>query len=108
MKSPGRKRCKSPPSFFSGPSETSLALKVGQLSPVFRTPLGWHLILLTEKNDAKFESYRLQIAQALMAEKSAKAGKGLKKYLQTLADRYKVSYLEGGYRDTTLAGVYEP
>ncbi|HKP97491.1 MAG TPA: peptidylprolyl isomerase [Fibrobacteria bacterium] len=84
------------------------ALKVGQMSPVFRTPLGWHLLLLTEKNDGKFESYRIQVTRALVQEKSAKAGKGLKKYLQTLADRYKVSYLESGYRDTSLAGVYEP
>ncbi len=84
------------------------ALKVGQMSPVFRTPLGWHLILLTEKNDAKFESYQLQVARALMAQKSAQAGQGLKKYLKTLADRYKVSYLESDYKDTSLAGVYEP
>jgi parvulin-like peptidyl-prolyl isomerase len=84
------------------------ALKVGQMSPVFRTPLGWHLILLTERNDGKYESYQLQVARALVQEKSAKAGKNLKKYLQTLADRYKVSYLENSYRDTSLAGVYEP
>lgn len=84
------------------------ALKVGQMSPVFRTPLGWHLVLLTERNDGKFESYQLQVARALVQEKSAKAGKSLKKYLQTLADRYKVNYLETSYRDTTLAGVYEP
>ena len=84
------------------------ALKVGQMSPVFRTPLGWHLVLLTERNDGKYESYQLQVARALVQEKSAKAGKNLKKYLQTLADRYKVSYLENSYRDTSLAGVYEP
>ena len=83
------------------------ALKVGQLSPVFRTPLGWHLVILTERNDGKFESYKLQIARALVQEKAAKAGKNLKKYLQTLAERYKVSYMDKGYRDTSLAGVYE-
>ncbi|MEO7426752.1 MAG: peptidylprolyl isomerase [Fibrobacteria bacterium] len=81
-------------------------LKVGQMSPVFRSPLGWHLVLLTEKNDGKFESYQLQVARVLMSEKSAQAGKGLKKYLQTLAERYKVSYLSGDYRDSTVAGVY--
>lgn len=83
------------------------ALKVGQMSPVFRTPLGWHLVVLTERNDGKFESYRLQITRALVSEKAAKAGKDLKKYLQTLAERYKVTYLEDGYRDSTVAGVYE-
>ena len=84
------------------------ALKVGQMSPVFRTPLGWHLVILTERNDGNFASYRLQIARALVTEKAAKAGKNLKKYLQTLAERYKVSYLEDDYRDTTVAGVYDP
>jgi parvulin-like peptidyl-prolyl isomerase len=84
------------------------ALKVGQMSPVFRTPLGWHLVVLTERNDGRFESYRLQIARAIVGEKASKAGKDLKKYLQTLADRYKVNYLEDGYRDSTVAGVYEP
>jgi parvulin-like peptidyl-prolyl isomerase len=78
------------------------------MSPVFRTPLGWHLLVLTERNDGKFESYRLQITRALVSEKAAKAGKDLKKYLQTLAERYKVTYLEDGYRDSTVAGVYEP
>lgn len=84
------------------------ALKVGQMSPVFRTPLGWHLVLLTERNDGRFESYRMAIGRALVAEKTAKAGKNLKQYLHTLADRYKVTYLEAGYRDSGLAGVYGP
>jgi parvulin-like peptidyl-prolyl isomerase len=83
------------------------ALKVGQMSPVFRSPLGWHLVLLTEKNDGKLESYKIQVMRALVAEKSMKAGKGLKTYLKTLADRYKVSYLEPGYKDSSLAGVYQ-
>lgn len=81
-------------------------LKVGQMSQVFRTPLGFHLVLLTERYDGKFESYRLQISRLLIAEKSAKAGKNLKKYLQSLASRYKVNYLETAYKDTSVAGVY--
>jgi parvulin-like peptidyl-prolyl isomerase len=85
-----------------------IALKVGQMSPVFRTPLGWHLVLLTERNDGKFESYQLHVQRALVQEKAAKAGKNLKKYLQTLADRYKVAYLESSYKDTSVAGVYDP
>jgi hypothetical protein len=42
-----------------------------------------------------------------VTEKAAKAGKDLKKYLKTLADRYKVAFLDEGYRDSTVAGVYE-
>jgi parvulin-like peptidyl-prolyl isomerase len=83
------------------------ALKVGQMSPVFRSPLGWHLVLLTEKNDGKLESYKIQVMRALVAQKSMKAGQGLKSYLKTLADRYKVSYLEPSYKDSSLAGVYQ-
>lgn len=82
------------------------ALAVGQMSPVFRTPLGWHLVVLTERNNGRFESYRLQIARAVVAEKAAKAGRNLKKYLHGLADRYKVVYLAENYRDTSVAGVY--
>ncbi len=83
-----------------------MGLKVGQMSQIFSTPLGYHLILLTERYDGKFESYRLQISRILIQEKSAIAGKNLKKYLQTLAARYKVNYLESGLKDTTVAGVY--
>ncbi len=83
-----------------------VALNVGQMSPVFRTPLGYHLVLLTERYDGKFESFRLQISRLLTQEKSVKAGKNLKKYLQTLATRYKVKYLEAALKDTSVAGVY--
>jgi parvulin-like peptidyl-prolyl isomerase len=83
-----------------------MGLKVGQMSQIFSTPLGYHLVLLTERYDGKFESYRLQISRILAQEKSAIAGKNLKKYLQTLAARYKVSYLESGLKDTSVAGVY--
>jgi parvulin-like peptidyl-prolyl isomerase len=82
------------------------SLRVGQMSPVFRTPLGYHLVMLTEKFDGKPDSYRLAIGQLLQAEKSAAAGQGLKKYLQSLAAKYKVTYLEKDYRDTSPAGVY--
>ena len=83
-----------------------VTLNVGQMSPVFRSPVGWHLVLLTERFDGKFSSYRLQISRLLAAEKAAVAGKNLKKYLQTLAARYKVNYLEAGLKDTSMAGVY--
>ena len=81
-------------------------LKVGQMSQVFRTPLGWHLVLLTERYDGKFESYRLQVARLVVAEKASQTAKNLKKYLQTLAGRYPIKYLEQAYRDTSSAGVY--
>jgi parvulin-like peptidyl-prolyl isomerase len=81
-------------------------LRVGQMSPVFRTPLGYHLVMLTEKFDGKPDSYRLAIGQMIQAEKGAAAAQGLKKYFQGLAAKYKVNYLEKDYRDTSPAGVY--
>lgn len=83
-----------------------LALRVGQMSPVFKTPLGWHILLLTEKHDGKTDSYRYLIARALATEKAAHAGKTLRKYLQGLAAKYKVNYLESAYRDSSPTGVY--
>jgi len=82
-------------------------LKVGDLSPVFRTPLGWHLVVLTERNDGKLESYRLAIAQLIMGQKSMKSGQDLRKYLQDLAATYHVTYLAKSYKDTTAAGIYK-
>lgn len=84
----------------------ALALKVGQMSPVFKTPLGWHLVLLTGKHDGKPDGYRYFIARAIAAEKAAVAGRSLRKYLQGLAGKYKVNYLESAYRDTSPTGVY--
>jgi peptidyl-prolyl cis-trans isomerase SurA len=81
-------------------------LRVGQLSPVFRTPLGWHLVMLTEKFDGKPDSYRLIISRAISQEKAVAAGKSLRKYLQGLAGKYKVNYLEQALRDTSPTGVY--
>ena len=81
-------------------------LRVGQLSPVFKTQLGWHLVLLMEKNDGKPDSYRYIIARTLATAKAAAAGKTLRKYLVGLATKYKVNYLESAYRDTSPTGVY--
>jgi peptidyl-prolyl cis-trans isomerase SurA len=81
-------------------------LRVGQISPVFRTPLGWHLVLLTEKFDGKPDSYRLIISRAIAQEKAMAAGKSLRRYLQGLAGKYKVNYLEQALRDTSPTGVY--
>lgn len=81
-------------------------LRVGQISPVFRTPLGWHLVMLTEKFDGKPDSYRLIISRAIAQEKTVVAGKSLRKYLQGLAGKYKVNYLEQALRDTSPTGVY--
>ena len=84
----------------------ALALRVGRLSPVFRTPLGFHLILLIEKYDGKFESYRLQIMQNIVGQKTMQTGAELRRLLKELAAKYPVKFLVPGYRDSSEAGIY--
>jgi parvulin-like peptidyl-prolyl isomerase len=74
------------------------SLNVGDVSQVFETPLGTHLVLMTVKNDGQYRNYRLQIMQILIEEQSAKNQEALQKYLQKLADRHKVTYLNPEYR----------
>lgn len=81
-------------------------LKVGQLSPVFRTPLGFHLVLLVEKYDGKFESYRLQSLQNVMNRKNLQLGIDMRDFLKKLAVRYPVKYAIPSYRDTSESGIY--
>ncbi len=82
-------------------------LGIGQLSPVFRTSLGWHLVLLTEKNDGKFASYRYRIVQFLMTRDNMEKAKVLRDFLQTLAKKYPVKYLDASYRDTSANAIYK-
>jgi parvulin-like peptidyl-prolyl isomerase len=81
-------------------------LRVGQMSPVFRTPLGYHLVLLIEKYDGKFDSYRLQSMQNLMTQKSLKTAMDMRDFLRKLAVKYPVKYLQPAYRDTTESRIY--
>jgi peptidyl-prolyl cis-trans isomerase SurA len=81
-------------------------LRVGQMSPVFRTPLGYHLVLLIEKYDGKFDSYRLQSLQNLMTQKSLKTAMDMRDFLRKLAAKYPVKYVQAAYRDTTESRIY--
>jgi peptidyl-prolyl cis-trans isomerase SurA len=81
-------------------------LRVGQMSPVFRTPLGFHLVLLIEKFDGKFDSYRLQSLQNLTTQKNMKLGTDMRDFLKKLAVKHPVKYLLVPYRDTSESGIY--
>ena len=83
-----------------------LKLKVGQMSPVFRTPLGFHLVLLIEKYDGKFESYRLQSLQNLLSQKNFKMGNEIRVFMRKLAAKYPVKYQLPAYKDDSETGVY--
>ncbi len=81
-------------------------LQVGQVSPVFRTPLGFHLVLLIEKYDGKFESYRLQSLQNLMAQRNLRLGMEMREFLKKLASKYPVTFHLPNYRDVSESGLY--
>jgi hypothetical protein len=76
------------------------------MSQVFRTPLGYHLVLVVEKFDGKFDSYRLQSLQNVMARKNLQLSMDMRDFLKKLASRYPVKYLVGSYRDTSESGIY--
>lgn len=81
-------------------------LNVGDLSPVFRTPLGFHLVMLIEKFDGRFESYRLQTMQNLAAQKNVRLAEDMRDFLKKLAARHSVKYQRASYRDTSENGIY--
>jgi parvulin-like peptidyl-prolyl isomerase len=83
-----------------------LALRVGQMSPVFKTALGYHLVLLIEKYDGKFDSYRLQSLQNLMAQRNMQLGEEMRNFLKKLAAKYPVKYNQPAYRDASETGIY--
>ena len=82
------------------------ALHVGEMSPVFKTGLGYHLVLLIEKFDGKFESYRLQSLQNVMAQKNQQLGEEMREFLKKLAAKYPVKYQQPAYRDASETGIY--
>ncbi len=73
-------------------------LKVGEISPVFKTPLGLHLFLLTDKNDKSFENSKLKIMQIYVLEKTRENQEKLEGYLQTLYKKFNVKYLNPQYK----------
>lgn len=95
-----------PSDFHAEFAKQAKALSVGQMSPVFRTPLGFHLILLIEKFDGKFESYRLQSLQNLLARKNVEMGLEMRDFLKGLAAKHPVKYVIPSYRDESESGIY--
>jgi len=82
------------------------SLKVGQISSIFKTSAGFHIVLLIEKYNGKYDSYKLQVIQNLMNQKTAAAGGEMRKLLMGLAAKYPVKYLNSGYKDSTEGGIY--
>ena len=72
-------------------------LEVGELSKVFQTSQGLHLVLLTTKNNGKYESYRLAIIQAIIQQKSQSNQAKLSEYIQELAKKHNLKVYDSSY-----------
>lgn len=83
--------------FFPEFHKKSDHLQVGQLSEVFRSPLGFHLVLLTEKNDGSYANSRLKIMQYLVNQQTWENQKKLSEYFQVLVKKHKVEVLNPEY-----------
>jgi parvulin-like peptidyl-prolyl isomerase len=84
--------------FFPGFDKAIKNLKVGELSEVFRSSMGFHLVLLTEKNDGTFQNYRFKIMQKMVAAQTLENQEKMEQYLKVLMKKYKVSYLNKRYK----------
>jgi parvulin-like peptidyl-prolyl isomerase len=82
------------------------SLRVGEVSPVFQTPLGVHLVMVIEKFDGKFDSYRLHTLQYMMAQRQQELGLEMRSFLKKLAAKYPVKYALPAYKDNSEAGIY--
>lgn len=72
-------------------------LKVGDISPVFQTKLGLHIVMLTEKNDGKLDSYKHRIDYLMRMDRERDRQMAIKAYLDTLAKQFPVVYLNPEY-----------
>lgn len=79
-------------------------MKVGDISEVFETDEGLQIFMLTEKNDGKFENYKVQIDYILRVEAEQNRQLKLKAYLDQLAAKYKVKYLDKDYTPDKAIG----
>ena len=66
----------------------AFSMNVGEISPVFATPFGYHLIKLTERKPATpkpFEEVRDAVREQMLAERKQEKTKALVKDLQARA-----------------------
>ena len=79
-------------------------LNVGDISDVFSTTEGLQIFMLTEKNDGKFENYKVQIEYILRVQAEQERQLKVKAYLDELAAKYKVQYLNKDYTPENAIG----
>ena len=79
-------------------------MKVGDISDVIVMDDRVAIFMLTEKNDGKYDSYKHQIEYILRMQAEQDRAKKLKAYLDSLAKKYKVQYLNKDYTPPEAIG----
>ncbi len=95
-----------PKDFSADFSKNVSLIKAGQISPVFKTSLGYHLVMGTERHDGQYQSYRYAIAQAIAGQQTQKNSVALRTYLQSLATKYPVVYVDKSLKDKSAMAIY--
>jgi parvulin-like peptidyl-prolyl isomerase len=79
-------------------------LQVTEMSRVFRSAQGFHLVMLTEKNDGRLESYVPKIDYLLRMEQEQRRQEKVRAFLESLAKKYKVTYNNPAYKAPMAIG----
>ena len=79
-------------------------IKVGEITDVVTDKDGVYIFMLAERNDGKYESYKVQIEYYLRLQAEQERQMKLKAYLDELAKVYKVQYLDKKYTPPQAIG----
>lgn len=79
-------------------------IKVGEITDVYTDKDGLAIFMLTARNDGKFESYKYQIEYLLGVQAEQDRQVQLKAYLDSLAKKYTVKYLDAKYTPPQAIG----
>lgn len=79
-------------------------IKVGEITDVITDKDGVYIFMLAERNDGKYESYKVQIEYYLRLQAEQERQMKLKAYLDELAKVYKVQYLDKKYTPPQAIG----
>ena len=80
-------------------------MKVGDISDVIVLKDKVLIFMLTEKNDGKYESYKHQIEYLLRLQAEQERAQSVRAFLNKLADKYKVQYLNKDYMPPEAIGA---
>ena len=79
-------------------------IKVGEITDVVTDKDGVYIFMFAERNDGKYESYKVQIEYYLRLQAEQERQMKLKAYLDELAKVYKVQYLDKKYTPPQAIG----